>query len=66
MGASQAMLVVKSPSPSAGDRALGWGDPRRGAWQPSPVFLPGESYEQRSLVGHGPQGHTESDTTGTT
>ena len=27
--------------------------PWRRNWQPIPVFLPGESYGQRSLVGHG-------------
>ena len=32
-------------------------------WQPTPVFLPGESHEQRSLVGCNPQGHKESDMT---
>ena len=32
-------------------------------WQPTPVFLPGESHGQRSLVGHSPQDHKESDTT---
>ena len=37
--------------------------PRRRAWQPTPVFLPGESHGQRSLVGYGPQGHKESDMT---
>ena len=31
-------------------------------WQPTPVFLPGESHGQRSLVGYNPQGHKESDT----
>ena len=35
--------------------------PCRRAWQPTPVFLPGESYGQRSLEGHGPQGRDESD-----
>ena len=35
----------------------------RRAWQPTPVFLPGESHGQRSLVGYSPQGHKESDTT---
>ena len=35
----------------------------RRAWQPTPVFLPGESHGQRSLAGCGPQGCTESDTT---
>ena len=28
--------------------------PWRRAWPPTPVFLPGESHGQRSLVGHGP------------
>ena len=32
-------------------------------WQLSPVFLPGESHGQRSLAGHSPWGHKESDTT---
>ena len=32
-------------------------------WQPTPVFLPGESQGQRSLVGCHLWGHTESDTT---
>ena len=37
--------------------------PWRRAWQPSPVFLPGESHGQRSLVGHSPWGHKASVTT---
>ena len=32
-------------------------------WQPTPVFLPGKSYGQKSLVGYSPWGHKESDTT---
>ena len=32
-------------------------------FQPTPVFLPGESHGQRSLVGCNPRGHKESDTT---
>ena len=28
--------------------------PSRRAWQPTPVFLPGESYGQRSLMGYSP------------
>ena len=32
-------------------------------WQPTPVFLPGESQDQGSLVGCRLWGHTESDTT---
>ena len=35
----------------------------RRKWQPTPVFLPGESQERGSLVGCHPWGHTESDTT---
>ena len=37
--------------------------PRRRAWQPPPVFLPGESHGWRSLVGYSTWGHEESDTT---
>ena len=32
-------------------------------WQPTPVFLPGESHGQRSLMGYSPWGHKESDMT---
>ena len=32
-------------------------------WQPTPVFFPRESHGQRSLVGYGPWGCRESDTT---
>ena len=35
----------------------------RGKWQPTPVFLPGESQGRRGLVGCRLWGHTESDTT---
>ena len=31
-------------------------------WQLTPVFLPGESHEQRSLAGYSPWGRKESDT----
>ena len=34
--------------------------PCRREWQPTPVFLPGESYGQRSLVGYSPWGRKES------
>ena len=37
--------------------------PCRRAWQPTPVFLPGESHEQRSLAGYSPQGSTGLDMT---
>ena len=36
---------------------------RRRQWQPTPVLLPGKSHGWRSLVGCGPWGHEESDTT---
>ena len=37
--------------------------PWRRKWHPTPVFLPGKSHGQRSLVGYSPWGHKESDTT---
>ena len=37
--------------------------PGKRAWLPTPVFLPGESHGQRSLMGHSPWGHKESDRT---
>ena len=35
-------------------------DPLEKRMQPTPVFLPGESHGQRSLVGYHPRGHKES------
>ena len=67
--ASQVALVVKNPPANAGVRRdtgsiPGLGRfPWRGAWQPTPVFLPGKSHGQRSLVGYSPQGHKELDVT---
>ena len=37
--------------------------PWRRKWQPTPVFLPGESHGQKSLVSYRPWGRKESDTT---
>ena len=37
--------------------------PWRRKWQPTPVFLVGESHRQRSLVGYSSWGCKESDTT---
>ena len=37
--------------------------PWRRKWQPTPVFLPGESHGQRSLVGYSPWSHKKSVTT---
>ena len=60
------VLVVKNP-PAMKEtkvRFLGQEEPLEGALrQPSPVFLPGEFHELRSLAGYSLQGHTESDTT---
>ena len=58
--------VVKNPPAHAGDtqldlwiRKLPW----RRKWQPTPVFLPGKSHGQTSLVGYSPWGCKKSDTT---
>ena len=66
VGGSQVALVVKNPPVNAEEtRDMGSKVPRkipwRRAWQPTPVFLPGESHGQRSLVGYSPLGHKESD-----
>ena len=37
--------------------------PWRRKWQPIPVFSPGKSHGQKSVVGSSPWGHKESDTT---
>ena len=41
-------------------RKISW----RREWLPTPVFLPGESHGQRSLVGYSPWGCKELDMTG--
>ena len=58
--APQVALVVKNPRANAGRRKrrgfnswvgkISW----RTVWQPTPVFLPGESHGQRSVVGCSP------------
>ena len=66
---SQVVLVVKNRPANAGDiRDKGWiaglgRFPWRWEWQPTLLFLPGESHGQRSLEGYSPQSLTESDTT---
>ena len=57
--------VVKTLPATVGDVGSipGWEDPQRRKWQPTPVFLPGKSHVQRSLVGYGPWGCKESDKT---
>ena len=60
-------LVVKNPPANAETqgtwvRSLGQEDPlEKGI--PTPVFLPREFHEQRSLTGYSPWGRKESDTT---
>ena len=44
-------------------RSLGREDPLEKEMATTPVFLPGESHGQVSLLGHSPQGRKESDTT---
>ena len=58
----------KKLSANAGDIRRGFDpwvrkNPWRTAWQPPPVFIPGESHGQESLAGYSPQGQKESDTT---
>ena len=61
--------LVKNLPADAGDRRntgliLGVGKISwRRAWQPTLVFLPGESHGQRSLAGYSLWSHKESDTT---
>ena len=67
--ASQVVLVVKNLPANAGnpgDLGLIPGSgkiPWRREWQPTPVFLPGESPGQRILAGYSPWGCKESGTT---
>ena len=51
--------MVKNLPAVPGTRFYPWARkmPWRRAWQPTPVFLPGEFHGQRSLVGHNPWGH---------
>ena len=59
-------LVVKNPPANAGDAGgtcsiPGSGRPTwRRSWQPTPVFLPGESHGQRSQAGYSPSGVAQS------
>ena len=57
--------MFKASACYVGDLGYPWVGkiPWRRKWQPTPVFLPGESHGQRSLVGYSPRGHKESDTT---
>ena len=42
--------------------SLGWGDPLEKGMLPTPVFLPGKSHGQRSLVGYIVHGVAKSQT----
>ena len=42
---------------------LGWEDPLEKEMATIPVFLPGKSHGQGSLVGYSPWGHNKSDMT---
>ena len=69
------MLALNNLPANAGDlKRLGLDPwvrkiPWRRKWQPTPVFVPGESHGQRSLAGYSPQsyrvGHDGSDSTHT-
>ena len=68
MWASQVALAVKNLLANAQGMSRKFDTwirkiPRRRAWQPTPVFLLGESHGQRSLAGYRPWGHKELDTT---
>ena len=58
--------ALKNPPANAGDTSSIPGSERspwRRKWQPTPVFLPGESHGWRSLLGYSPWGRKESDMT---
>jgi len=54
--------VVKN-SPAGGVGSIPGKIPWKRKWQPTPLFLPGESHGQRTLVGYSPWGFKESDMT---
>ena len=62
--------MIKSLCANAGDlrekRREDWEDPLEEGMETHSVFLPGESYGQRSLVGYSPWGCKELDMTAAT
>ena len=48
--------MIKNPAANVGDTGSIPGLGRK-KWQPAPVFLPGKSHGERSLVGYSPRGH---------
>ena len=63
LGASLVAQMVKNLQ-CRRPRFIPWGGeiPWRRKWQATPVFLTGESHQQRSLVGYSPLGHKDSNT----
>ena len=55
----ESACIVGDPGSIPGSGRPPW----KKEWHPTPVFLPGESHGQRSLVGHSPWGHKESNMT---
>ena len=56
-------MLPKESAYQVEDVGLVSGQKKMGKLQPTPVFLPGKSHGQRSLVGYSPWGRKESDTT---
>ena len=59
-----ALAIKNSPTNTGDIRDMGLipGPGRSKAWQPTPVFLAGESHGERCLARYSPWGHKESDT----
>ena len=56
---SRIHLQCRKPGFNPWVRKIPW----RRKWKPTPVFLPGEFFEQRNWVGYSPWDHNESDST---
>ena len=68
LSSSGASWWLSGEEPACQCRRLGFDPcirkiPRRRTWQPTPVFLPGESHGQGGLADYSPWGCKESDTT---
>ena len=63
--ASMVAQMIKNPLAMCDTRvlSLGWEDPWRRDWLPTPIFLPRKFHGQRTLVGYSQWGHKQSDTT---
>ena len=60
-GASLLTQMVKNLHAMQETQVLSLGIPWRRKWQPTPVFLPGESHGQRVLEGYSPWGSQRHD-----